>query len=79
MLPVVTVIGMEFSFFMGGLVVTEQVFNLNGLGRLLVESVRNSDYNLIQALTMVIVVVFVFINFITDLSYAWFDPRIRYS
>ena len=79
MLPVVTVIGMEFSFFMGGLVVTEQVFNLNGLGRLLVESVLNADYNLIQALTMVIVTVFVFVNFIIDLSYAWLDPRIRYS
>ena len=79
LLPVITVIGMEFSFFMGGLVVTEQVFNLNGLGRLLVESVLNSDYNLIQALTMVIVTVFVFVNFIIDLSYAWLDPRIRYG
>jgi peptide/nickel transport system permease protein len=79
LLPIVTVISMEFSFFIGGLVVTEQVFNLNGLGRLLVESVQTSDYNLIQALTMVIVAVFVFINFITDLSYAWFDPRIRYG
>jgi peptide/nickel transport system permease protein len=79
MLPIVTLIGMEFSFFIGGLVVTEQVFNLNGLGRLLVESVQNSDYNLIQALTMVIVAVFVLINFITDLSYAWLDPRVRYS
>lgn len=79
LLPVITVIGMEFSFFMGGLVVTEQVFNLNGLGRLLVESVLNADYNLIQALTMVIVTVFVFVNFIIDLSYAWLDPRIRYS
>jgi peptide/nickel transport system permease protein len=79
LLPIITVIGMEFSFFIGGLVVTEQVFNLNGLGRLLVESVQTADYNLIQALTMVIVAVFVFMNFITDLSYAWFDPRIRYS
>ena len=79
LLPVVTVISMEFSFFMGGLVVTEQVFNLNGLGRLLIESVLNADYNLIQALTMVIVTVFVFVNFVTDLSYAWLDPRIRYS
>ena len=79
LLPIVTVIGMEFSFFIGGLVVTEQVFNLNGLGRLLVESVQTADYNLIQTLTMVIVAVFVFINFITDLSYAWLDPRIRYS
>ena len=79
MLPVVTIIGMELSFFMGGLVVTEQVFNLNGLGRLLVESVLNADYNLIQVLTMVIVAVFLLVNFIVDLSYAWLDPRIRYG
>ena len=70
---------MEFSFFMGGLVVTEQVFNLNGLGRLLVESVLYADYSLIQALAMLIATIFVFLNFATDLSYAWLDPRIRYS
>jgi peptide/nickel transport system permease protein len=79
LLPIVTVISMEFSFFIGGLVVTEQVFNLNGLGRLFVESVQNADYNVIEALTMVVVTVFVLVNFITDLSYAWLDPRIRYS
>ena len=78
-LPVVTIIGLEFSFFMGGLVVTEQVFNLNGLGRLLVESVLNADYNMIQALAMVVVAVFVCVNFLIDLSYAWLDPRIRYG
>ena len=78
-LPVVTIIGIEFSFFMGGLVVTEQVFNLNGLGRLLFESVLNSDYNMIQALVMVVVAVFVCVNFLVDLSYAWLDPRIRYG
>jgi peptide/nickel transport system permease protein len=77
-LPIVTIIGMEFSFLMGGLVVTEQVFNLNGLGRLLVESVGNQDYNMIQALVMVVVMVFVCINFVVDLVYAWLDPRIRY-
>lgn len=55
MLPVLTIVGIEFAFLIGGLVVTEQVFNLNGLGRLLVESVLVSDYNLIQALSMVIV------------------------
>jgi peptide/nickel transport system permease protein len=79
MLPVLTIVGIEFSFFIGGLVVTEQVFNLNGLGRLLVESVLAADYNMIQALTMVIVAVFVLINFVIDLSYASLDPRIRYS
>ena len=78
-LPVITVIGMEFSFFMGGLVVTEQVFNLNGLGKLFVESVFNNDYTLTQALVMVVVTVFVFVNFLVDLFYAWLDPRIRYA
>ena len=64
---------------MGGLVVTEQVFNLNGLGRLLVESVLNEDYNMVQALVMVMVTLFVCVNFAVDLLYAWLDPRIRYS
>ena len=79
MLPVVTVIGIEFAFLMGGLVVTEQVFNLNGLGKLFVESVTNNDYTLTQALVMVVVTVFVFVNFLVDLFYAWLDPRIRYA
>ena len=79
MLPVVTVIGIEFAFLMGGLVVTEQVFNLNGLGKLFVESVINNDYTLTQALVMVVVTVFVFVNFVVDLFYAWLDPRIRYA
>ena len=79
MLPVVTVIGIEFAFLMGGLVVTEQVFNLNGLGKLFVESVTNNDYNLTQALVMVVVTVFVFVNLVIDLFYAWLDPRIRYT
>ena len=59
--------------------ITEQVFNLNGLGRLLVDSVLYGDYNTIQALVILIVAVFVLVNFIIDLSYAWLDPRIRYS
>tara|TARA_Y100001960_G_C14749019_1_gene867340 strand:- start:39 stop:1037 length:999 start_codon:yes stop_codon:yes gene_type:complete len=78
-LPVITIIGMEFAFFMGGLVVTEYVFNLNGLGRLMVESVLYADYNMIQALVMIVVFVFVVVNLIIDLSYAWFDPRVRYG
>jgi peptide/nickel transport system permease protein len=78
MLPVVTVIGIEFAFLMGGLVVTEQVFNLNGLGKLFVQSVRNHDYTMTQALVMVVVSVFVFTNFVVDVFYAWLDPRIRY-
>ncbi len=79
MLPVVTVIGIEFAFLMGGLVVTEQVFNLNGLGRLLVDSVTQSDYAMTQGIVMLIVMVFVVTNFFVDVLYAWLDPRIRYS
>jgi peptide/nickel transport system permease protein len=79
LLPVITIIGMEFAFLMGGLVVTEQVFNLNGLGRLLVQSVTFNDYAMTQAIVMIIVLVFVFCNIVVDILYAWLDPRIRYS
>ena len=79
MLPVVTLIGIEFAFLIGGLVVTEQVFNLNGVGRLFVQAVQNQDYTLTQALVMLTVIVFVICNLIVDLLYAWLDPRIRYS
>ena len=78
MLPVVTVIGIEFAFLLGGLVVTEQVFNLNGLGMLFVESVARRDYTLIQALVMLVATTFLFVNFLVDIAYAWLDPRIRY-
>jgi len=64
---------------MGGLVVTEQVFNLNGLGKLFVESVENQDFNMTQQLVMLVVVIFVFTNLFVDILYAWLDPRIRYS
>ncbi|SRR6266446_6240284 len=79
LLPVITVIGIEFAFLMGGLVVTEQVFNLNGLGKLFVESVQNYDYNMTQALVMLTVFVFAISNFAVDLAYGWLDPRIRYD
>ncbi|MEK9595690.1 MAG: ABC transporter permease [Rhodospirillaceae bacterium] len=79
MLPVITIIGMEFAFLMGGLVVTEQVFNLNGLGKLLVESVEQADFTMTQALVMLAVAIFVVANFVVDVMYAVLDPRIRYS
>jgi peptide/nickel transport system permease protein len=78
MLPVVTVIGLEFAFLLGGLVVTEQVFNLNGLGLLFVEAVARRDYTLTQALVMLTASAFIFVNFVMDVMYAWLDPRIRY-
>jgi len=79
LLPVVTIIAIEFAFLIGGLVVTEQVFNLNGLGRLFVESVGSQDFAMTQQLVMLVVVVFVFTNLFVDVFYAWLDPRIRYS
>ena len=79
LLPVVTVISLEFAFLIGGLVVTEQVFNLNGLGRLLVLAVEQRDYTLVQALVVLMAGVFVVVNFLVDMLYVALDPRIRYS
>lgn len=79
MLPVITVIGLEFAFLVGGLVVTEQVFNLNGIGKLLVESIAQRDYIMVQTLVLLISFVFIFVNFTVDLVNAWLDPRIRYQ
>jgi peptide/nickel transport system permease protein len=78
MLPVVTVVALEFAFLIGGLVVTEQVFNLNGIGLLLVQAVSHRDYTLIQALVMLVAGIFIVVNFLMDAMYAWLDPRIRY-
>src|SRR5688572_3314354 len=77
-LPVLTIISLEFAFLLGGLVVTEQVFNLNGLGMLFVESIARRDYTLTQALVMLVACVFLLVNFVVDIAYAWLDPRIRY-
>ncbi len=79
MLPVVTVIGIEAAFLMGGLIVTETVFNIPGVARFLVEAIRWRDYPIVQNLVMFIAVVAVSINFIIDLLYAVLDPRIRYA
>ena len=77
-LPVLTVMSLEFAFLLGGLVVTEQVFNLNGLGMLFVEAISHRDYTLVQALVMLVATFFLLVNFFVDIAYAWIDPRIRY-
>jgi peptide/nickel transport system permease protein len=79
LLPIVTVIGLEFAFLIGGLVVTEQVFNLNGIGMLFVESITHRDYTMTQALVLLVSFAFIFMNFLVDLLYAWLDPRIHYQ
>jgi len=78
MLPVITLIGTEFAFLIGGLVVTETVFTLNGIGRFVVDAVAHRDYPVVQALVFLIAFGFVIVNLLVDLTYAWFDPRIRY-
>jgi peptide/nickel transport system permease protein len=78
MLPVVTVIGLEFAFLIGGLVVTEQVFNLNGIGKLFVQAVARSDFTMVQSLVLLVAFFFIVVNFVIDMLYAWLDPRIRY-
>jgi peptide/nickel transport system permease protein len=78
MLPVITLIGTEFAFLIGGLVVTETVFTLNGVGRFVVDAVAHRDYPVVQALIFLTAFSFVIVNLLVDLTYAWFDPRIRY-
>lgn len=78
-LPVVTVIGIEAAFLMGGLIVTETVFNIPGVARFLVEAIRWRDYPIVQNLVMFIAVLAVSINFLVDMLYALLDPRIKYS
>ena len=79
MMPVVTVIGLEFAFLIGGLVVTEQVFNLNGIGKLIVDAISQRDYTLIQGLMLLVATGYILMNFLVDLVYAWIDPRVSYQ
>lgn len=76
--PIVTIIGIGAAFLISGVVVTESVFNIPGLGRLVVESVLARDYPLIQGLILLFSVVYILINLVIDLLYSVFDPRIRY-
>jgi peptide/nickel transport system permease protein len=78
-LPVITVIGIEAAFLVGGLIVTETVFNIPGVARFLVEAIRWRDYPIVQNLVMFIAVVVVLANFTVDMLYAALDPRIRYT
>ena len=78
-LPVVTVIGIEFAFLIGGLVVTETVFNLPGVARFLVEAILWRDYPVVQNLVMFIAIVVILSNLVVDLLYGVLDPRVRYA
>ncbi|HXE87314.1 MAG TPA: ABC transporter permease [Hyphomicrobiaceae bacterium] len=78
-LPVVTIIGIEAAFLIGGLIVTETVFNIPGVARFLVEAIRWRDYPIVQNLVMFIAVVVVVVNFIVDMTYVVLDPRIKFE
>ena len=77
LLPLVTVIGLSLGGLLGGAVLTETVFNLSGVGRILYEAITARDYGIVQAFTVVIAVFFVILNLVVDISYAYLDPRIR--
>jgi peptide/nickel transport system permease protein len=77
MLPIITILGMEAVGLLGGTVIIEQVFNLNGLGRLLIESALSRDYPAIQAMALVIGVAVMLLFLLIDIAYAWLDPRVR--
>ena len=79
LIPVVTVMGIQLSYIIGGSVIIENVFNIPGMGRLMVASVFSQDYQVVQAGILIVGVAVVFTNFLVDISYGWLDPRIRYS
>ena len=77
LLPVVTIIGLSLGSLMSGAVLTETIFGLSGVGRILYDSITGRDYTVVQAFTLIIAVIFVFINLVVDALYAYLDPRIR--
>jgi len=79
LIPIVTIVGLQFGTLLGGAVLTETVFGWPGLGRLLVDSIGYRDYPVIQGTVLVITLGFVLVNLVVDLLYAYLDPRIHYS
>ena len=78
-LPVLTVIGFQFGFLLGGAVLTETIFSWPGVGRYVYQSILSRDYPVVQSTILIIAVIFVLINLVTDILYKYFDPRIRYD
>ena len=77
LLPIVTVVGLSLGSLLGGAVLTETIFGLSGVGRALYDAITARDYGIVQAFTVVIAMLFVFLNLVVDISYAYLDPRIR--
>jgi ABC-type dipeptide/oligopeptide/nickel transport system permease component len=79
LIPVVTMLGLQFGAMLAGAVVTETVFSRPGLGRLVVSAILNKDYPLVQGCVLFLAVIYLIVNLIVDITYAWLDPRIRYG
>jgi peptide/nickel transport system permease protein len=79
LIPIITLSGMGLSMIIGGSVIIEQVFNIPGMGRLAITSILNQDYPYVQAITMITATAILLVNLFVDLTYGWFDPRIRYN
>ncbi len=79
MIPVVTVIGLNFGFLLGGTIITEQVFAINGVGRLMIDAIAARDFPVVQGTVLLVATLFVVVNLIVDLVYAFIDPRISYD
>jgi peptide/nickel transport system permease protein len=79
LIPIVTVLGLQTGFLLGGVVITEQIFGLPGLGWTLLNGVYQRDYPVVQGTVMIFAVTFVLINLLVDLLYTYLDPRIRYE
>jgi ABC-type dipeptide/oligopeptide/nickel transport system permease component len=78
LIPVVTVVGLQAGALLGGAVITETIFALPGVGRLLVDAIFQRDFPIVQGVVLLLAVNFLVVNLLVDLTYAWLDPRIRY-
>ena len=78
-IPIVTAIGLQLGFLMGGSVVIEKIYGWPGIGRFLVNSIFNRDYTAVQAVVLIIAFFFIFINLVVDITYAFLNPKIRYK
>jgi peptide/nickel transport system permease protein len=79
LIPLVTVVGLSFAVLLGGAVITEQVFNIPGVGRLLIQAIGRRDYPLVQGIVLMIALIYVLINLMVDIIYGVLDPRLRES
>jgi peptide/nickel transport system permease protein len=79
LIPTVTIVGLQFGYLLGGTVVVETVFAREGIGRVAVTAITGRDFNVVQGWALFIAVIYIFVNLLVDVSYAWLDPRVRYE